>query len=561
MHFIVHSDIDEGSIRANLGRPEYSYYFVLQAFLPALRQLGSVEIVRDPLNEADAIFDRCTVRGEACLHVSFSPPNKTPLGLRCPSIVVFAWEFSNIPDEAWEGEARNDWRVAFRELGRTITLSSHTARTVTAAMGEDFEVRAIAAPVWDRFANLRKSESRPVIAGAELRIDGIVIDSPQLGLSADLLVPPLRTKAYPKREGAKGEADVDAEAKSDEGVSQTPNAAEAEMVAQGDMGAWHSKAPIAPGPVALSLRHRLGLAKQRAIAWYRLGLRDSLPQPLARSISFAGRLGEATLRAALRRPAPAPAETGPAPNGNGRSEEPPGTLIRLGGVVYVSVLGPTDGRKNWQDMVTGFCFAFRDTPDATLVLKMVHHDFAAYRDTLILMLSRLAPIKCRVIAIQAYLEDEAFQNLIRATSYYVSTSLGEGLCLPLMEFMACGKPVIAPCHTAMEDYVDAQNAFVLTSSRQYSVWPHDPRMMFRSERYRLDWGSLVAAYRDSYRVAKTEPARFAAMAEHAERRIHDVASTAAVTEKLRDFLDLPEETAPIAAAQSESAPLVAAEPA
>src|SRR5262249_34843234 len=33
--------------------------------------------------------------------------------------------------------------------------------------------------------------------------------------------------------------------------------------------------------------------------------------------------------------------------------------LRLEGVVYTSVLAPTDGRKNWRDMVTAFVWAFR----------------------------------------------------------------------------------------------------------------------------------------------------------------------------------------------------------
>ena len=45
--------------------------------------------------------------------------------------------------------------------------------------------------------------------------------------------------------------------------------------------------------------------------------------------------------------------------------------VHLGGIVYTTVLNPNDGRKNVYDIVMAFCWAFRDTKDATLVLKLV----------------------------------------------------------------------------------------------------------------------------------------------------------------------------------------------
>ncbi|WP_162963405.1 hypothetical protein, partial [Pseudomonas aeruginosa] len=45
MNFILYSDINERSIGHNLGRPEYSYYFVLKAYRPILESLGQVHLV------------------------------------------------------------------------------------------------------------------------------------------------------------------------------------------------------------------------------------------------------------------------------------------------------------------------------------------------------------------------------------------------------------------------------------------------------------------------------------------------------------------------------------
>ncbi len=484
MHFILHSDIGESSIRDKLGRPEYSYYFVLTGLRPVLERMGTVELVRDPETEVDPIFQQCRARGEPCVFLCFAPPNRAPIGLACPTVSVFAWENSAIPTEAWGDEPREDWRVALTAHGRAITLCSFAASAVKAAMGADFPVGVIATPVWDRFAALRARPPSAVIVGAELIVDGIVIDSPTLGLSADLLVPPRRR-------------DWRSEEEEDEPPDNPPGTEPPVAAPEPDPPA----AVVPPPPPRLTLRHRFGLARRQLLRRLR---------------------GQAE---------PPPPE-----------ERAPGIPLHFDGVVYTAVFGPTDGRKNWHDIVTAFCWAFRDTPDATLILKMVHHRVSDYRDTLILLLSQLSPFACRVVAIQAFLDDAAYRRLIGATSYYVNASLCEGLCLPLMEFMASGTPAIAPRHTAMADYVDAEAAFIVSGTRQYSVWSHDPRQMFRSERYRINWETLLDGFRESYRVAKEEPARYAAMGQAAAERIHRFASEEVVSARLRDFLAEAEST-------------------
>lgn len=45
MIFLVYSEVNSETIASNLGQSEYSYYFVLKAFLPTLRELGEVRVV------------------------------------------------------------------------------------------------------------------------------------------------------------------------------------------------------------------------------------------------------------------------------------------------------------------------------------------------------------------------------------------------------------------------------------------------------------------------------------------------------------------------------------
>jgi glycosyltransferase involved in cell wall biosynthesis len=120
------------------------------------------------------------------------------------------------------------------------------------------------------------------------------------------------------------------------------------------------------------------------------------------------------------------------------------------------------------------------------------------------------PFRCRVVALHGFLDETQYRQLIEVSDYYVNASKGEGLCLPLMEFLCCGRPAIAPMHTAMADYLRSEYCFPVASSPESDCWPHDPvgRMLTLSRR--LNWQSLVEAFRDSYQQARNREQYLAA---------------------------------------------------
>lgn len=494
MDFILYSDINEKSVGKSLGTPEYSYYFVLKAYRPALEALGGVHVV-STLSEVDPLYRKLKAQGIDCLLLAFTPPHRAPIDLACPTLCVVAWEYDSIPDQPWEGDPRNDWRTVFARHGGAVSLSRHTETAIKAAMGQDFPVLALPTPLWERFAEQRTGNSGdPVTAPTRLEIKGCIIDSRTLGLSADSLAPP----APPQ------ENDVQAQL-----------------------------APAVAAPIERpSWGRRWVITKHYLLTWYREAVQDLLPARL--------QLGKA----------------GTSPEPSARWELPDVSQVagtEVDGVVYVSVFNPEDGRKNWEQMITAFCWAFRDTPDATLVLKITQHDLSTYYPMLTTLLAQLSPFQCRVIALHGYLDDQQFARLHEATSYYVNASRCEGLCLPLMEFLACGKPAIAPAHTAMEDYISSDLAFVLRASREHSVWPHDPRILYRTVRYRPDWGSLQRAYNDSYRVAKQEPETYRAMSAAAQRKMESFASRETFQQRLSAFLATRRRPAAAAVADADKA--------
>jgi len=416
MLILIHSETNQRTIAQNLGRSEYSYYFVLKEYRPVLERLGRVVEVSDPDTEVDALYLDAQARGEDCVFLSFSPPHRTPVHLACPTLPVFAWEFSTIPNEPFDGEPRNDWRTVLKACGAAITHSSYTVDAVHAAMGAEYPIVAVPAPVWDRFAargSALKTEVPP--KQFRLRLKGLLVDSRQLDLRAF-------------------------------------------------------------GPAHL----RRG-----------------------KGIDFAAPVQERELL--------------------------------LDGVVYSSVFNPCDGRKNWEDMLSAFCVSFREVEDATLVLKLTHFDAEEALTDLLHHLYKNQPYRCRIVLIHGYLADADYEQLVQATRYVVNTSYGEGQCLPLMEFMSCGKPAVAPRTTAMIDYLDADNAFLIDSTDELTAWPHDPRKAFRTLRYITDWASLCRAYRASYAVAKNDAVRYRQMSEHAVASLQTFCSQAMAEQRLQGF--------------------------
>lgn len=171
------------------------------------------------------------------------------------------------------------------------------------------------------------------------------------------------------------------------------------------------------------------------------------------------------------------------------------------GIVYTAILDPDDETKNWLDMLTGFAFAFREVEDATLLIKISKPGMGPFLGILHYYLQRLAPFKCRILAAQGYLDETAYAQIIDATSYYLNTSLAEGSCQPLVDFMACGVPAIAPAHTALNEHVSEASSFIVASSLEPGAWPGGGGDGLRALRHRLDWWSLVQCLRESYRVA------------------------------------------------------------
>jgi len=280
--------------------------------------------------------------------------------------------------------------------------------------------------------------------------------------------------------------------------------------------------PPPPPPPPPRFRHLVKRGLQALRATYKQRIKPWVPRRIAVVITH-------LVHAVAPPPAlPAPAV---APAGHG-----PPTNLQLSGAVYTSIFNPFDRRKNWTDMLSAFLLALGPREDATLVLKLVvprEHEHAGVQEVANYYRGLDIRHKCRVVLIATYLTDEQMMALCWGSAFYLNASKAEGACLPLQDFLAAGRPGLAPRHTAMADYFDAGVGFVVEAQPEPTFWPHDPRHAIRTTWYRIDWQSLHDQIRDSYRLLyQNDGEEYREMALRARARMEEYASLAAVWPRL-----------------------------
>ena len=577
MRIIVYSETTAATVGGNLGLPEYSYYFILKKYLPVLLDLGEVCHVQEPQTEVDALYHEAAAAGTSAVFLSFTPPHRTARNLQCPTVCVLAWEFDNIPSDDWDpAEPWHNWVMAIREIRNVITISDYATRVIKRQVGRGPHVVTIPAPV-DPLAPAPAADGKGAGSGraAEPRtrtlyLTASIFDSEALDIDTESVTPRVASAAGPGHRQPLWDGHP-----VEWGFSSSSETSGQYLVGfygEEDWGSWSKTARpsvIFPWSVTGELElvvellgyganqgrtvslhvgsHVTELVLPEQLQEFRLlvqleepvnnlyftGL-TAVPSPGARDHRT---LGLGLSRLSLRRPQDGQ-DRSPASAGAAGDEVAPrsATTLTFTGTVYASVFNPADGRKNWLDIVTAFCWAFRDDPDKTLILKMSHHNRSTFLGDLFLLFSRLAPFRCRVLAIHGYLSAEELGNLVSVTDFFVNASVAEGQCLPLLEFMAEGVPAVSPDHTAMETYISTDNAFVVRSSHQPHIWPNDPREAYRTLSNRIDWDSLRQAYVDSAAVLADDPGRYRAMSAQAQEAVARHYASTEVAKRLRKFL-------------------------
>jgi glycosyltransferase involved in cell wall biosynthesis len=567
MLFYCYSEVTDSTIEARLGDADYSYYFVLKAYVPLLEKIGSVQIVESLDNAFAEECQKSLDNGVACYLLVFAPPHKIPYELPCPVIPVFAWEYSSIPNREFISDPKDSWCNALNHFGQALTHSSYAKHVVKRDMQEtdtDFSIESIPAPLWDSWETLRDQASvRKAVKDCSITFQTTVIDSYDFAIDSESIAPskhiarPFSDEA--SSEGMRNNIQI-------EFGESNPDVWMVGFYPAEPWGAWSKNSnpwimlpSVVSGKIRLKISlnaygKNVGRAIQMKLGELRVNLKPTakmselefeldVVQP-SNFISFSN-----IDLSANRTP------TDPRTIGIGLgsisiesldlvtenlNKAPKENIfehsIKLSGVVYTSIFNPRDGRKNWEDILTAFCLAFRDHTDVTLIFKMTYKDMSGYLEDVFALLCQLHPFQCRVVVIHGYLQSGEYTSLIGATSYIVNASRSEGQCLPLMEYMSSGIPAIAPDNTAMADYVNESNSFIVASSPEPHYWPHDPQQIFTTLWYRPSWESLHAAYLESYKIATQNPDIYSSMSRHAYESQYHYCSREKLKIRLESFL-------------------------
>lgn len=465
----------------SLGNDCYSYYFVQKAFLPLLRRLGEVIEVEKPEADLARAADAALQGDRDVVHVCFLPLQYAHRAEGATNIAFPFWEFPDIPAHSVNGNDRFNWVTQSTGLSSILTACEFTKQAIQEA-GITVPVHVTPVPVDDAWFGVPDWRTdQQVRMGVHHLCFGNHSDSKGAAHAPD-----------------SGIDSVDPEPV--EPVSSPPQAA------------------AAPRTITALAR-----------SFYRRGIKPWIPNRLHGQLCRIYDDLRKTARQATITPLSAAT-----PDPNSAAE------MVLSGIVYTTIFNPFDERKNWRDIVSAFLFALGKRSDATLVLKLavsrplVQEAQAQFNEWHRRIGDEHA---ARILIVTDFLSDEQLTDLARGTTYYVNASRAEGACLPLQDFMAAGRPGIAPAHTAMAEYFDDQVGFTVHSSEEPTHYPWDSEKGLSTFWHRIDWQSLHDAFQASYVMAHNQPERYQQVAAAARSRILGHAGQEAVYPKLAAALN------------------------
>src|SRR5690606_5950859 len=150
MIILVNSKINSSNIQSSLGKPEYSYYFLLAQLIPAMEQFARVIELESP-EEVDATYRKLSATGESVVFYSDSPPHLTPLDMHRPDVYLFDLEFPNDPAQPWDNNTCNACRPPLKPLAGAIASCWEPGQAVRHLDGHSCTVTSVPAAVWPHF--------------------------------------------------------------------------------------------------------------------------------------------------------------------------------------------------------------------------------------------------------------------------------------------------------------------------------------------------------------------------------------------------------------------------
>lgn len=509
--FLISTPPSASAIRERLGWAAYSYHFVVEALRPLLEEMGTCQIVEQPESRLVFAVRKAEQAGLRPIHLAVTPPQDTYFSNVVPSILFPFWEFPEIPDRALAFDGRQNWSRVCRRADLLLTACGFTAEALRRG-GIDRPIHQVPVPIdpgWFDLPGWKPGSSwsytgRCFVLGVDDPMVGSISPTTDSHQSTSITVVPAGTdRPRPVLTRVKSRLSP---------------------ATRQRLSAW-KRAVLGHGPASLG---SLGFKR-----WVYHSLRMRYHRYVRRWLSDDALEQVGRIKQVIRRRL-----------ASGQAlVEPPHVVSRtvsVEGIVYTSIFNLRDPRKNAWDLLSSFLLAFRDRDDVTLVLKLVASPVDEHMHVKELEERHKAlgiEHRCRVVVITDYLDDSEMLELARVTTIYVNTSRAEGACLPLQQYLAAGRPAVAPCHTSLADFMDNQVGWVVPSHPEPTHWPHDPEHRIETTWHRLVWSELKEQLERTAWVITHDPEQYQNKAEAARRRMDGYASRSVVRVALRAALD------------------------
>jgi hypothetical protein len=189
----------------------------------------------------------------------------------------------------------------------------------------------------------------------------------------------------------------------------------------------------------------------------------------------------------------------------------------LNGIIYTSILDPSDEKYNSIDLISAFCTALQDVSAANLVIMVPPDTDINPLGELARLISAQLPMECRLIILKGELNPHNRHFIQTISSYYIATPCYESSSGTLLDFAAKGIPVIAPSHTAILDCQDSKASLIVECSKEPVHKSLSDQEKLHSFKFRLNWESLRDQIKHAHDIAISQQSEFEALSSNSHR--------------------------------------------
>ena len=171
--------------------------------------------------------------------------------------------------------------------------------------------------------------------------------------------------------------------------------------------------------------------------------------------------------------------------------------VEITGFTTVAIFNETSNSNHWKDVISAFLWAFREQPEATLIIQNSDVSVASFFSELMFLFYRVGGVKCRVIAIHTHDTNRDVPRLLDVADAYVhvDSSIDLSNVIPQMNMQTKQFIISSPDDLRLE----ANNVVHFTPHRQPVRIPGSVHRVKRELEFVLDWKRLCEEMQQAYK--------------------------------------------------------------